>query len=276
MSEHPNPEFKDFIVGLLKTTGMSKKYIELITDETAMFEFQKAFTAQGVHPVNNYQFYEILGDATTNKCVVFYFMRRFPEIFRDRTGLGGNMGPVAIMARLKQNGISKKTYGKFAKSLGFWEFIVATEEERKSTTKLLEDTFEAFCGCLETLIDERVLEDTGYTIVRRFMKNLMDKENVSINYTDLYDPKSRLNEMMHKHKDKKLEFTLRDHSKSDPEFLNDRSNIPKRFEAQAVITILQTGRKIGFDPGFGPDKKTAEQNASKNLIASGYLEKHVQ
>ncbi len=275
MKMHPlGDQFVGFIRELLKSAGLNKRYINLLTDESGMIEFTRAFTAKGVNPVNNYEFYEIMGDATTNKVVVSYYKRKFPDIFGKNTGKGGNMGPVAIMARLKQNGISKKTYGRFAKNLGFWEFIIATEEESKSTKKLFEDTFEAFCGCMEELIDNRVLMHSGYSIVYQFMQPIMDKEEVSLERDDLYDQKSRVNEEIHKfHKRLTIEYTTIDHSRGDMQFLEDKANIPRRFESVAIVTDTHNNKAYRFAPGFGPDKKESQQKAAKHLLESGFFQK---
>lgn len=272
---HPEGErFVEFIRNLLKSAGLNKKYVNLLTDESGLIEFTRAFTSKEIDPVNNYEFYEIMGDATTNKVVVSYFKRRFPDVFSKNTGKGGNMGPVAIMARLKQNGINKKTYGRFAKNLGFWEFIRASEEERKSTLKLMEDTFEAFCGCMEELIDNRVLMHSGYSIVYQFMQPIMDREDVSLKLEDLYDQKSRVNEEIHKfHKRLTITYESFDHSRGNLDFLEHKENIPKRFESQAIVMDTHTGKAYKFPSGFGPGKKESQQLSAKFLLDSGFFEK---
>lgn len=189
---HENPRFRPFIRDLLATGDLNDEHINMFTDESGMKEFTRAFTTLGMDKLYNQEFYEILGDSTSNHVVVWYFMRKFPDLF-SKPSSGGIMGPVAIMGRLKIVGISKSTYGRYADEWGFWEFIRQTEEDKMQRTKHLEDTFEAFIGCLEFMIDERVLPQSGYSIVYTMMTKLMDRTEVSIKYEDLYDGKTRMN-----------------------------------------------------------------------------------
>ena len=115
--DHNN--LKQFIYNLLRTyPELSKKNIEKILSDENMIEFKKAFTSPQANPDYNYEFYEMLGDSTSNNCVVWYFQRRFfPEPEKVITKKG-TMTPVAIMSRLKQEGASVRQYSKFAKNLG--------------------------------------------------------------------------------------------------------------------------------------------------------------
>jgi len=259
---HENPDFRKFIRSVLERADLGEKYMDMFTDKTSMIEFTKAFTHKSIDPIDNYEFYEILGDSTTNKVVVWYFIRRYPEIFDEAKGKGGNMGPVAIMARLKMNGISKKTYSGFSDAMGFWNYIRRSDEEYKNKTKIMEDVFESFCGCLELLIDTRVTEHSGYGIVYKIMKTLMDPINVSLEREGLYDSKSRLNEEIIKRK-LKIEYIAkvdRDLSDSDPTAFN------RRFQVFARITNPYNGRKVDTMVFVGASKKIAETSAAKYVL----------
>lgn len=267
---HENPNFRNFIRGLLDKAEISEKYIDLLTDEKSMEEFTKAFTHKSVNPIHNYEYYEILGDATTNKIVVWYYHRRFSQLFKNPGG--GNMGPVAVMARLKQVGISKRTYSKFANNLGFWEYVRVMEESKKNRTSILEDTFESFIGCLEYLIDMKVMDHSGYGISYIFMSKIMDKVEISLERESLYDHKSKLNEDINAFKgDLKLEYISVDQSLGNPTFLDDRSNIPRRFEARAVIFDRRENKSYRSGPGYGSKKGDAEQAAAKLVRESNFI-----
>lgn len=268
--KHEHPNFTNFIRGLLDKAELSEKFVKLLTDEKSMEEFTKAFTHKSVNPIHNYEYYETLGDATTNKIVVWYYHRRFPQLF-DNPG-GGNMGPVAVMARLKQVGISKKTYSKFSGGLGFWEYVRGTEEAMKSKTKILEDLFESFIGCLEYLIDMKVMDHSGYGIAYIFMAKIMDKVNITIDRESLYDHKSKLNEDINSFKGSlKIEYDSVDRACGNQLFLEDRSNVPKRFETRVIITDKRTNKKYRSSPGYGSNKGEAEQSAAKNTRDSKIL-----
>ena len=178
MEYHPNPNFQNFIFSLFEKCELSDSYVKLFSTPECMKEYAKCFTHESYNKKNNYEYYEILGDATSNKIAVTYYHKRFNYIF-EQPG-EGNMGPVAIMARLKQMGVSKRVYSKYAKSLGFYDFILCKDEPPKfskeaNATALLEDTFEAFIGCLECIVDKHVPYG-GYGICYIFMKKLMDNE----------------------------------------------------------------------------------------------------
>lgn len=267
---HEHPNFYNFIRGLLAKTELSNAYVQVLLDSDSMREFTKAFTHKTIDPIHNYEYYETLGDVTTNKIVVWYYHRRFPQLF-DNPG-GGNMGPVAIMARLKQVGISKKTYSQFASGLGFWEYIRANEEIKKSKLRLLEDTFESFIGCLEYLIDMKIMQHNGYRVVYEFMKKIMDKMEISLDREELYDHKTKLNEDINFFKGRlKLEYQSIDNSIGKPQFLENKDNVKVRFESRVIITDSLTGQKYRSKCAFGPNKSTSEQLAADLVRKSGFL-----
>jgi hypothetical protein len=43
----------------------------MITDEESMIDYTKAFTNKDIDPDNNYEFFEILGDVSTNHAMVY-------------------------------------------------------------------------------------------------------------------------------------------------------------------------------------------------------------
>jgi dsRNA-specific ribonuclease len=264
-------EFLIFIRNLLNMSEIGEKYKDKLTDDNCMKEFTKAFTHKSVNATDNYEYYETLGDVTTNKIVVWYYHRRFPELF-DNPGTG-NMAPVAVMARLKQNGISKKTYAKFAGGLNFWEFVRVKEEYIKDRTRILEDTFESFIGCLEYLIDKKFMDHSGYGIAYIFMAKIMDKETISLERDALYDSKSKLNEDINRFKGAlTIEYKSTDRAYGNPSFLENKSNIPSRFETRILIFDKRNNKGYRSQPGYGASKTTAEQAAAKNVRDSKLIE----
>lgn len=287
---HENKSFKQFIIKLLNISGLGDKDIAHFTRKEFMIEFTKAFTSKDYDEIYNYEFYEILGDATSNKIVVWYFKRRFPEVFDMNNSLynkKGHMGAVAIMARLKINGVSKQTYSEYARNLGFFEFIRATPTELKSSRKILEDVFEAFLGCLESIIDDTVSIHSGYGIAYNFMESLMDKQNISLKEEDLYDSITRLNEINFelKKRDIKVEINvITDKNKLSVENSNPETySFP--FTAKLIIKCENINRYRGtklferiskmntkFKTHSGPTKKDARQMAAKYFFKNNYFE----
>ena len=163
-------------------------YIEILTSEDSLSHYSQAFTSDTVDPENNYEVFEQLGDISANKFLVWYMHRRFPKLMCPQG--------VKVVARLRINYGAKQSFASIADGLGFWDFITASEEERSRCKKpLLEDTFEAFIGVTEYLIDTKVFECAGYALVYQILKSIFDKIEISLKYEDLYDAKTRLKEL---------------------------------------------------------------------------------
>ena len=61
---------KPFLFNLLRIyPELSKKNIEKILSDENMVEFKKAFTSPSANSDYKYEFYEMLGDSTSNNCV---------------------------------------------------------------------------------------------------------------------------------------------------------------------------------------------------------------
>ena len=188
-------DFKDLITGLLEKGKLKQKYIELLTNENSMKKYGNAFTAESrVHPEENYERYEQIGDVGASHFMASYFFRRFPQL---ECSAG-----VKVVCRLRINYGAKKSFSDFADKLGFWQFITCPEDgnipKRKYRDRhrkdLLEDVFEAFLGCTEYLLDEAFRHGVGYAIVYDILSNIFDKIPISLAYEDLVDAKSRLKE----------------------------------------------------------------------------------
>jgi len=256
-------ELKPFLSNLLKTyPELSKKNIEKILSDENMIEFKKAFTTPSANPQYNYEFYEMLGDSTSNNCVVWYFQRRFfpePEkIIVDK----GTMTPVAIMSRLKQEGASVRQYSKFANNLGFLPYITMTNIEQNKPIKVLEDVFEAFIGCLVYHCDKTFGLHTGFTIAYPFIQKLFDREVISIEREKLYEPKSRLNEDITKMRKNNIRL--------DYNHIEHRSDInpkEKYFITKASLTDSTNNRIIIQTPEYkGTTKQENEQKAAEFIL----------
>ena len=182
-------DFKKLIRSVLKKSKLKKKYIDMLTDEDSMKSYSSAFTSDSVDEDNNYQVMEQLGDLTGNKFIVMYMYKRFPQL---KCSEG-----VKVVARLRINYGSKNSFAEFARKLGFWTFISATNDLRQRKMKsLLEDVFEAFLGTTEDILDTRTgTIGVGNAIVYSILSNIFDEIDISLKYEDLYDSKTRLKEL---------------------------------------------------------------------------------
>ena len=122
-------DFKKLIRSVLKKSKLKKKYIDMLTDNESMKSYASAFTSDSVDEDNNYQVMEQLGDLTGNKFIVMYMYKRFPQL---KCSEG-----VKVVARLRINYGSKNSFAEFARKLGFWTFISATNDLRQRKMKSL-------------------------------------------------------------------------------------------------------------------------------------------
>jgi dsRNA-specific ribonuclease len=176
----------------LLSTRIPSSYVETLTDGVSMKTYHNAFTSETADPTNNYQMLEQLGDLTINKFIVSYMYDRFPKL-KCRAG-------VKVAARLRINYGSKQFLSKLANDLGFWPYVAAADSERAACKmSLLEDTFEAFVGATEQLVDERIDGASGYPVTHVILASMFDKIDISLAYEDLYDAKTRLKELFDMH-----------------------------------------------------------------------------
>ena len=187
-------EFKSFLSGLLRRCCFPREIVEMILSKDNIY-FEKyccVFTHKSVNKLHNYEYYELLGDQTMNKIILFYLKDKFPFL--------GNAEGIKVLSRLKINLVSKLTYSKWAEDLGFLPFISCDEEIRKkSANSLLEDVLEAFCGLSEIIADKEVKGYTGLYFISKFVEQLLDTTSISLEYTSLYDSVTRLKELFDKY-----------------------------------------------------------------------------
>lgn len=258
--------FKEFIVSILtEKTTLNKKYINILTNEVNMSFFEMCFTHSSFDPSNNYEFFEILGDGTVNKAVIWYLQRKYP-ILKCSEG-------VRYLARLKIMLVSRKTLASFAENLGFFNFISSSESLRKlKKNELLEDTFEAFIGCMEYILDKDVKIHTGYSIAYNFLSKLIESIEIpAFNYEDLWDAKSRLKELFDYMNNQSLRYTS----------IKEKHSNGFLFITTVRADFENEGEKVNIILGDGsaPTKLEAEQEAAKmslNFLKSQGINKEVK
>ena len=180
--------FKKLIVKLLERGNLKQKYIDdLTSSDITMKMYSQAFTATSGNEDINYQIFEQLGDLSANKFIVSYVYKRFPQIECPK-GL-------KIAARLRIVLGAKDYFYVLAEKLNFWEYLTASDEDRSHNKKhLLEDTFESFIGCTEQILDKKYRPGVGYAIVYDILDSIFEENDISINYDDLFDSKTKLKE----------------------------------------------------------------------------------
>lgn len=220
----------------------------VLSHERARSMYDSVFTHHSADPHRNYEWLEILGDATLNKCVVWYIAQRFPQLCCPEG--------VKVIARLKINLISKKTFADCAGTLDWWDFIRADEETKQSKRKkLLEDVFEAFFAATEMLLDTLVYPGAGYPICYRIVVSLFNDIHISLAYEDLYDPITRLKELFDYYKDIGS-FRFEQNKHDGMQYVN------------VVQLIIANGQRQSIVLGHGtaPLLDDAKQKACRNAL----------
>ncbi|AAS18099.1 RNase III [Singapore grouper iridovirus] len=170
--------------------SIKEKYMPFVLRRRDLWA--KVFTPKSVDPVNNYEALEIVGDGLAGCFFPIYFINRFPQL--------NSAEGVKLVARLKINYASRKSFAAIAGSLGFWQHVKKpTDTVITPTSKeiLLEDVFEAFLGAISIAVDHHFgIPALGVAVVYDFLKAVFDKIDISLNYVDLFDAKTRLKELI--------------------------------------------------------------------------------
>jgi dsRNA-specific ribonuclease len=191
--------FKNFISSLMiKRGNINEETVLKLLDEQGLERVKMAFTHSSMIGESNYEFFEMLGDRSVNKAIIWYMHRRFPEIEHNEKA-------AMYMTELKKRYENKRNFGAWAKKLGFDQFIRYKElsyvegkfiKKVRINDSMLEDTFEAFCGILEDLIDSRIGIGVGYGFVYNIITSLLDEEYITTDLNKLVDVKTQLKELI--------------------------------------------------------------------------------
>lgn len=180
-------DFKNCLRSIFEMSNLNKKYIDILLNKENMKIYDQVFTHSSVDEVKNYEVYEMLGDATLNKNIVWYISRKYPFLNVPKG--------VQIISKLKNSLVSKSRLGKIGLDLQFNDFIKASDEEIQSKREsLMEDVFEALIGATEKILDEQIRFGVGNEICRQIIKAIYDQQYISLKFTDLYDPTTILKE----------------------------------------------------------------------------------
>lgn len=241
---------EEFLRRVFTFSKLDDRYIHILTDNIDMYKL--AFVSPMFDPQNNYELYEKLGDATANEAIVWYFYTIFPQLHCP-------MG-VKVIASLKNLYGSTEYFSKFAETLGFWPYVKALDEEKKSREKrqkLLEDVFEAFLGVTKLIFLHKFgFYGVGNEIVYGIIKSLLDEYTISLEEEDLYDAKTRLKEFFDKslvrQKFGRVEYKFMDNE-------NEDIRVTKLF-------FVKDGVRTHISTGVGISKVAQEKDAAKYAI----------
>ena len=183
----PREMFRKHLKSVLELSNLRSHHIDYLVSYHNLDTYIQAFTHASVGVDCNYEWFEIMGDAILNKCMVYYINQRFPFLH--------NHEGVKVIARLKINLVSKKMFSEISARLQFPMFIRYQESVPKTNPKaLFEDVLESFFGLTEWLLDKSCELGVGHVACYNILKSIMDTYPISLKYEDLYDNITRLKE----------------------------------------------------------------------------------
>lgn len=247
--------FVKCIKSVLKRARIRSHYLKEILSEDALKIYSSVFTHPSANDVDNYEFYETLGDSTANNSILWYFSRRFPQLLCSKG--------VKVLARLKIKYVSKQTFYELAEKMDLWEFVSCSEDLRlRQKKKILEDVFEAFFGATQLILDSHFKVGVGHSVCYSIIESLYNDIDISLRYEDLFDAKTRLKETVDFFKKRgfvKVEY--------------ETVNVSEKLKESRVYAFVN-GSKLFVGSGKASLQIDAEQKASefalKKLSEMGY------
>ena len=179
--------FVNMIKRFLERGKLKSEYISELLSQESLSVWDAVFTSEEANPGSNSEIYEFLGDGSINNALVFYILRRFPQLKCSKG--------VKVLARLKINMVSRDYFSSIATTLGFEPYITSKMEERNDMRKLLEDCLEASFGALVWMLDEKIRIGVGNSIAYNILASVLDEREISLEYTSLFDAITRLKEL---------------------------------------------------------------------------------
>lgn len=201
--------------------------------------FREAFT----HPSfsnekngrKNYERLEFLGDAVLQYYVSKFIFEKYPQ------------KPEGELTTLRSKLVREESLARFARELNLGQYIYlgAGEEHNggRDRNSVLADIFEAFIGATS--------QDCGIDYVIQILQRTIYKHVEDINYDEITDYKTKLQELIQADQRKTVTYELL--SSTGP------ANAPI-FEVAVVMDEMKLG------VGKGSSKKRAEQQAAKDAL----------
>ena len=191
--DHNTKEYYKFIYNILYSYGLlTETEIEKILDEDGMKIMTSAVTHWSLNEEEDYEVWETLGDGTLNKIMVWYMYRRFPQASSEE------------LTEAKKINVSKGQFPIYAQTLQLPQYVRYKNIQYQSGKNILtisldksmkEDTFEAFFGALEFLIDSKIILGSGYLVVYNIVTHILDQQQMTIDLSKIKDSITQLKEI---------------------------------------------------------------------------------
>ena len=187
------------------------------------------------HDQSDYERLEFMGDAVLQLYVSEFIFKLFPDV------------PEGTLTTLRSKLVREESLARFSKQLGLGELIYLGVGEEKNGGReresVLANIFESFIGALYL--------DCGKEEVIKILEETIYQHVDDLNYDDITDYKTTLQELIQADQRKTVTYELVDST--------GPSNAP-----EFTIAVMMDEMRLGI--GKGTSKKRAEQQAAKDAL----------
>lgn len=120
---------------------------------------------------SNYETFEALGDKLMSYCFKSYLYKRYPTISESQ------------LNDLDTKVNSKEFQGMIGKTIGFWDYLIHDGID-DTIPSIHEDLLESFCGCLDTILNDKLCIGIGSIIIYNMYSILLAQTDFDIESTD--------------------------------------------------------------------------------------------
>ena len=237
-----NPTFTKLIYGLTKLSGLTETQLKKIVNEHTIETVYKVVFTHSSASKDNYEFYEFRGDGVVNKAIINFIVDRFPQLCMPEG--------VPILTNLKNRLQSTQVLSRLGRQLKITQFLIQGDDTPINIEAVSEDIFEAYFGATEMLID-LILPGVGYTACQRILFKILEREQISLAFEDIYFAKSVIKEFLEK-APHKGEFKF----------------VRERQDKTVMSTVFITLNGITYNAGYGKGRKNAiaDEIACKHAV----------
>ena len=226
-----HPSFTKMIYGLTSLSGLTETQLKkVVNPHTIATVYKVVFTHSSVSK-DNYEFYEFRGDGVVNKAIVNFIIDRFPQLCMPEG--------VPILTNLKNRLQSTQVLSRLGRQLKITRFLDQAPDVPINIEAVSEDIFEAYFGATEMLVDS-IVSGVGYTACQRILFKILEREQISLAFEDIYFSKSIVKEFLEKAPHK-------------GEFKFKRERNGKMVSSSVFITL----NGVTYNAGTGEGRKNA-------------------
>ena len=238
------------IYEILARIGVIETHVNLLLDMEALTNYwARVFTHKSVDadPRKNYETPEFFGDKAMNYTFSLIIRALFGDAINQANG-----------TLLMNKYMSREFQAEVAEKLGLVEYVRFDPESPNVIESVKEDVLEAFFGCLDMLVNDRIGMGMGAVYCFNLMKHIFN--DVKIVLDDIQkDPVTLLKELF-----EKFGWGL-------PQYNMANSDDPKQGAMKVEVRNGRTGTSLGI--GYGNKARaeaTAARNALKKLSDEGF------